>query len=298
MKKARDKSVKKRKVLVTGGAGMVGLAVKKEFKDLEVVVSDLVEGNGVVKLDVGEPREVEELLNKLKPDWVVHLAAITDLEFCEKYPEKANRVNALGSGYLAKTVNTLEGKMVYVSTANVFGGGKKYYKESDKVGPLNVYGQSKLKGEELVQSYLKEAAIVRAGWMVGAELESDIKFVGKMVELIKNGRKKLKVVDDKFGTLTFSNILAKEIRMILENDLSGVFHSSCEELVSRFEIAKEIVKILGVDVKVVPVSSDYFEREYFVNRLKYEGLVSEKDDNKLQKLMVDWREGLREYLDM
>jgi dTDP-4-dehydrorhamnose reductase len=239
---------------------------------------------------------VAEAVAAGRPDVVLHLAAATDVDRCEQDPDLAFRVNAIGTQNVALAARDAGAVLVYISTAGVFGGEKpEPYTEFDAPAPANVYGHSKLAGERIVQTLLDRFYIARAGWMVGGG-EKDKKFVGKMLELIDDGRTSLRAVDDKHGTPTYAKDLATGLRALLETGHFGLYHlvnggGSC----SRFDIAVELCRILGrADIEVDPVSSAHFPLP--APRARSEAMVNYK----LQLLGLDgqrhWRDALRAYL--
>lgn len=239
-------------MLVTGANGMVGSYVREIFNDENLVLTDILE------MDVTNPDLVFGLVSKHKPRIVLHLAAETDVDKCEKEADHAFRVNALGVQNVALACQKYGCVMIYISTGGVFNGKKGLQKtEFDAPDPVNIYSRAKYEGEKLLVNLLDRYYIFRAGWMIGGGPQKDKKFVGKIIELCKT-KKEIQVVDDKYGSPTFARDFVCGIRKVIGTGYFGLYHLVNSGVVNRYEIAREIVRILEVDVKVLPVSSDHF----------------------------------------
>lgn len=282
------------RILVTGAAGVVGGYVSEAFADQELILTDVV-GDGEL-LDVGDPTAVRTAFAEHRPDTVIHLAAATDVDQCEKDPDLAYRTNAIGTQNVALACKEAGAVLVYTSTAGVFGGDKPVpYTEFDTPAPANVYGHAKLAGERAVETLLDRYYIARAGWMVGGGPQ-DKKFVGMMVGFIEAGHTTLRAVDDKFGSPTYAKDLALGIRHLLDTGRYGLYHlvnsgGNC----SRYDVAVELCRVLGRDdVLVEPVSSAFFPLP--APRARSEAMVNYK----LELLGIDpmrsWRDALQAYV--
>jgi dTDP-4-dehydrorhamnose reductase len=286
-------------VLITGCGGMVGEALYRELAPhYEVVASDLVpEEPWLIDLDVTNPGAVLSRLRFHRPAAIVHLAALTDLEFCERNPEQARAVNARGATTLMAYAEEFRLPFVYISTACIFAGVKKYYGEDDVPNPRNIYGATKLEGELAARS-LPTGIVIRAGWMMGGGPGKDKKFVGKVLKRIREGERRICAVKDKWGTLSYSYDMARWIRYLLETSLFGVYNCACETGASRYEIAQFMVDCLGLrrEISVEPVTADHFARDYFAPRPDYEQLASTRLRAIEPCLTRDWQPCVRDYL--
>jgi len=261
--------------LITGAKGMVGSYFDFGLK------------TDIGEMDVTDLDKVFAFTSRHKPRIVVHLAAETDLDRCEKEPDHAYRVNTIGTYNVAVAARAIGAKVVYVSTAGVFDGNKKEpYTEEDRPNPQNVYGRTKYLGEVIVRDLVPEYLIARSCWMFGGGPGVDKKFVSKIIKQLDQDV--MKVVDDKTGSLTYGKDLAYAIKQLLIQNRTGLFHLSNRGICSRYEVAKEIVKVLGADVKIIPVDSREFTST--ATRSASEAMASKLD------IMRDWREALREYL--
>ena len=188
--------------------------------------------------------------------------------------------------------------LVYVSTAGVFDGTKDLYSEDDIPHPVNIYGKSKLEGEETVRKHLKKFFIVRAGWMMGGGPLKDKKFVNKIMKQLREGKKKLFVVDDKLGCPTYTYDFAETLVPLINANHYGLYHMVGEGSGSRFEVAEELLALLGLSKKItlMRVPSSHFQEEYFTPRPVSERLQNRNLTLRGLNTMPDWRESLRRYL--
>lgn len=283
------------RILVTGAAGVVGGYVAEEFSDHDLVLTDI--RGDYARLDVRDPEETRRVVSEQRPEIVIHLAAATDVDQCEKDPDFAFSTNAIGTHNVALAAREAGAVLVYTSTAGVFGGEKADapYTEFDTPDPANVYGHSKLAGERSVQTLCERFYICRAGWMVGGG-PADKKFVGKMLEQLDGGATTLRAVSDKLGTPTYARDLATGIKGLLDTGYYGLFHlvnrgGSC----SRYDVAVAVVELLGRgDVTVEPVSSAFFPLP--APRARSEAMTNYR----LELLGINrqrhWREALEHYV--
>lgn len=286
-------------ILITGAAGMLAAEVVAELikEGHEVFQTDINQRlPEIKKLDVTDLNEVLSIVKKVKPDYIFHLAAETDVDLCEKDPEHAFKVNALGTENIALACKKYKVCLIYISTAGVFYGDKKNpYAEFDKPKPKNIYGESKLGGENRIKKMLSKYFIIRAGWMVGG-WKIDKKFVYKIVKQLKEGKKELKVVADKFGSPTFTVDFAKNLMNVINTNKFGLYHMTNKGTGSRYDIAVKIVEFMGLKdkVKVIPITSEQFslpapraDSEMIENyKLKHLGLNN----------MPHWEESLEQYI--
>lgn len=209
-------------------------------------------------LDVTDEDEVVRRIASGGYSTVIHLAAETDVDRCEREPEHAYAVNATGTRNMAFACREAGVAMVYQSTGEVFGGDGAAgpFTEEDEPCPANVYGASKLAGERHVQELLASFFIVRSAWMMGG-CERDKKFVSKILAQIREGRD-IRAVSDRTGTPTFAKELVLGIRDLLRSRGYGVYHMVNHGACSRYEMARHIVERLGAGVEVIPVDSAQF----------------------------------------
>ena len=279
---------------------MLGEAVYDVFKDAcQVRASDIdLNVPWLERLDVRAPKEVAAYLQKVKPNYIVHLAALTDMEYCELHPEDAYATNTGGVQNVALYARDHNIPLVYISTAGVFDGGKDEYVESDTPSPLSVYGKSKY-GGELVAKTLPKSIVIRAGWMMGGGPKKDKKFINKIIKQIRAGAKELAVVNDKFGTPCYTYDLAQSIRYLLDHDAYGVYHGACDGGGSRADIARFLLESFGLtnQIKIREVDSSFFKENYFAIRPRSEKLINTELCKIAPHLTRDWRICLKEYVE-
>lgn len=271
------------RILVTGSNGMLGEAIEKIFKGYNLVLTDLPE------FDVRIPKRFHKL--PPSPDYIIHLAAETDLEFCETYPKYAFHTNTIGTFNMVELAKQLDIPIVYMSTAGVFGRhSAPHYTEDTPPCPINMYGLSKYYGEIAVKAYPKHW-IFRISWAFGGK-SRDRKFVWKIIQQISSFKKDLYVIDDKSGSPSYTKDIATVIyNFIKEEKPYGTYHIPTG-VATRYDVAKEIIK--GLDTwypEIHKVSSQKFVT-YTTTRPKCEVLKSIKGVE-----VRDWREALKEYLD-
>src|SRR5688500_957403 len=288
------------KVLLLGAGGMLGKAVYEVFsKNYKQVMATDIDLNEpwLSFLDFREYSQVEKAFTSFQPDLVLHLGALTDLEHCEKNIENSWLTNALGPENTAILCKRYNIPMVYISTAGIVDGAQDVYNDFDAPNPLSIYAKSKYYGEVFVKTYLEKFFIFRAGWMMGGGVKKDKKFINKIFKQIQGGATELFVVNDKLGTPTYTNDFANGIHKVVQSGLYGLYNQVCGGSCSRLDVAREFVRLLGLEqkVKVTQVTSDYFNDTYFAPRPLSEKLVNMKLDARGLNFMRDWKVCLAEY---
>lgn len=288
------------KILITGCGGMLGSSVYSFLKEkgYNLLATDIdLNEKWLSYLNVRDLESVEKIAEKFNPDLIIHLAALTSLEYCEENPEEAYKTNFVGTKNMATVCKRLDIPLIYVSSAGVFDGQKYSYTEEDFPNPVNVYGKTKLYGEFIVEGMLEKYFIVRAGWMVGGG-KKDKKFVSYIYSQAKKGKKVFNVVNDKFGVPTYAGDFVKNLEVLMNTTFYGKYHMVCLGEASRLEIAKFILDILEVkDAVVNEVDSEFFRKDFPVKRANSERLVNANLISKRINIMRDWKICLREYLE-
>lgn len=289
-----------KKVYIAGCGGMLGEAFHKHFANhFELKCTDIdVNDTWLSYLDFRDFDAYRKDVVEFNPDYLFHLGAFTDLEFCEEHPDETYATNTLSVENACHIANALDIPMLYISTAGIYDGGKTLYDDWDLPNPLGHYARSKYAGELYVKENVRRHLICRAGWMMGAGPKKDKKFVQKIMQQLKAGKKELFVVDDKLGTPTYTHDFARNVKLLIEKEFWGLYNMVCGGETGRFEVAAEMVKLLGLSdsVKVTRVSSDHFKKEYFAERPPSERLVNRKLNLRGLNVMRDWRVSLNEYL--
>jgi len=266
------------KVFVTGADGMVGSYVDFGIK------------TNRSSLDITNLKETLLVIGEHKPDVILHLAALTDVDQCERDPNRAYLINSVGAYHVALAARECGAKMVYISTAGVFDGEKKSpYAEDDIPNPQNYYGYSKFLGELAIRGVLADYLIVRTCWMVGGGPDKDKKFVAKIIDqLRKPETKEINAVSDQIGSPTFAKDLVAAIKKLIEQDARGIYHLANTGAASRFDVAKKIVSLVRPDIKVNAVPTSFFHLD--AKRTVNEALTSKVD------LMRPWDRAVEDYI--
>tara|TARA_R110002050_G_scaffold237905_1_gene374009 strand:+ start:20438 stop:21337 length:900 start_codon:yes stop_codon:yes gene_type:complete len=289
-----------KKIFIAGCGGMLGEAFYQQFKDsyiLKCTDKDVNE-NWLSFLDFRNFDEYIKQVMDFKPDYLFHLGAYTDLEYCEQNADDTYATNTISVENAVYIANKLNIPLLYISTAGIFDGSKSQYDDWDQPNPLGVYARSKYMGERYVAENANRYLVCRAGWMMGSGPSKDKKFIQKIMKQIKDGKKELFIVNDKGGTPTYTHDFAKNVKALIEKEYWGLYNMVCDGQTSRFEVAVELINILGLkdEVKITPVASDYFKDIYFADRPISERLVNRKLNIRNLNLMRDWKDALKEYI--
>ena len=291
----------RKKIYIAGCGGMLGEAFYKVFgAEYELRCTDIdVNESWLSYLDFRDYDAYLKDVSEFKPDYLFHLGAYTDLEYCETHQDDTYITNTMSVENGVYIANKLDIPILYISTAGIFDGTKDIFDDWDRPNPLGHYARSKYAGEVFVENNCRKHLICRAGWMMGAGPKKDKKFVQKIMSQIKSGKNELFVVNDKLGTPTYTHDFALNVKALLEREYWGLYNMVCDGVTGRFEVALELIDILGLKdkIKVTPVESSFFEKEYFAERPPSERLVDKKLDIRGLNTMRDWRICLKEYLD-
>lgn len=231
------------KVLVTGANGQLGYDVVKELQKQNIECY----GTSRQDFDIVDFEATEKFITNYMPDAVIHCAAYTAVDKAEDEQGLCYLVNASATENIAEICRKINAKMLYISTDYVFDGTKDgFYEVDDEPNPINVYGKTKLLGEEAVQKILDKYFVVRISWVFG---EHGNNFVKTMLRLGKE-RKEINVVADQYGSPTYTADLVPLLVEMIQTDKYGIYHATNEGVCSWAEFAEEIFKIAGMDVKV------------------------------------------------
>lgn len=291
----------KKKIYIAGGGGMLGEGFYQIFKnEYELKITDLdVNEPWISYLDFRSLDTYQKDVQDFKPDYLFHLGAFTSLEYCDTNPNEAYETNTLAVENAVYISNLLNIPLLYISTAGIFDGKQDTYDDWETPEPLGVYARSKYMGELYVKENKQQHIICRAGWMMGAGPKKDKKFIQKLMSQIKEGKKELFVVDDKLGTPTYTHDFAKNVKLLFEKQYWGLYNMVCGGITGRLEVAQELIKIIGKEneIKVTPVNSDYFAKDFFSSRPPSERLINKKLDLRKANIMRDWKVCLIEYIE-
>jgi dTDP-4-dehydrorhamnose reductase len=289
-----------KKIYIAGCGGMLGEAFYMQFKkDYELKCTDIdVNEKWLSYLDFRNYDDYRKDVLDFKPDYLFHLGAFTDLEYCELNVAETYKTNTLSVENACYIANDLNIPLLYISTAGIFDGKKEFYDDWDKPNPLGHYARSKYAGEMFVKENVRKHLICRAGWMMGAGPAKDKKFIQKLMKQLKEGKKELFIVNDKDGTPTFTHDFAKNVKALLEKKYWGLYNMVCGGQTSRLEVAEELLDVLSLKgkIKITAVNSDYYKDVYFAQRPANERLVNSKLNMRNLNLMQDWKVALKEYI--
>lgn len=289
-----------KKIYIAGCGGMLGEAFYKHFgNEYELKCTDKdVNEPWLSYMDFRDYDAYRKDVESFNPDYIFHLGAYTDLEFCEMNVNETYRTNTMSVENAVNIANECDIPMLYISTAGIFDGEKDCYDDWDSPNPLGVYGRSKYMGERYVIENAKSYFICRAGWMMGGGPKKDKKFIQKLIKQIKEGKKELFIVNDKDGTPTYTHDFARNVKLLLEKNFKGLYNMVCEGQTSRLDVARELISLLGKEneIKITEVKSEYFKKDYFAVRSPCERLINRKLKIRGINIMKNWKVALAEYL--
>ncbi len=278
----------KNRVVVTGAGGMLGRDVVKVLEEQGLDVTALSRK----ELDITEKGQCASLLKDIRPEIVINCAAFTKVDLCEEESTLAFDVNAKGPKNLANVCREIGTKLVHISTDYVFDGtSSRPYKEDDQPNPLNIYGKSKLQGEEAVRKSDADHLIVRTSWLFG---KNGPNFIRTMLKLSRE-KELVQVVNDQRGRPTYTMDLARGIALLIEKGAFGTVNFANSGSCSWYELCCFVLEQAGIkNVKVVPVSSEVFKRP--AKRPRYSVLDLSRFKAITGSSPRSWKEAVKGYL--
>ena len=271
------------RILVTGAKGQLGQELQRVLRGEEVIAADRPE------YELMDPMVGEKVATQ-RPDLVIHSAAYTDVDGCEQNPDMAFQVNAIGTRRVAEGAAKANARLICISTDYVFDGKKtEPYTERDPVNPLNVYGRSKLAGEEEALKGCRRTLVLRTSWLYGVHGKNFVKTILSLA----GTQPEIRVVEDQRGSPTYARHLAQVIAGLIRSDVTGVIHAGGEGECSRYEVAKAILQEAGLGCRVVPISTA--ESGRLAWRPPYSALSTVFLHQHGLSLPL-WREGVRQFL--
>ncbi|MFH2048794.1 MAG: dTDP-4-dehydrorhamnose reductase [bacterium] len=286
----------KKKILITGCRGLLGSELLNCFSN-----DFIVKGIDLPDLDICDFEAVKNIIESFQPSVVCHTAAYTDVDQAENEKEIVEAVNIIGTENIAKACLRVNAKLIYYSTNYVFNGEKKApYTENDIPYPLNIYGYSKLEGERLVSSILDNYLIIRTSWLYGFKGKSFVRSIIKkgyeQIRAVQRGEiiTPLSIVNDQIGNPTSTYDLAKQTKVMIENDLKGLYHCSSIGETSWYDLTKNIFDILNMKILMKPCKAkDY---PHIAKRPAYSSLENKCLNDAGLNIMSDWKMALSEFL--
>lgn len=275
------------KVLVTGVKGQLGYDV---VKDLEKRGHQPI-GVDRDEMDLMDNEAIRTFIMNLKPEAIIHCAAYTAVDKAEEEVETCYQINAEAVKVISECAKELDVKLIYISTDYVFDGTKEgEYVETDLPNPINVYGASKLKGEQYVQTLLEKYYIVRISWVFGVNGNNFIKTMRRL----GSERDELNIINDQVGSPTYTADLAPLLVDMMETDKYGIYHATNEETCSWYEFANEIFKQSRIEVKTNPITTDQYPTA--AKRPMNSRMSKAKLKANGFNLLPTWQEALAHYL--
>ena len=284
------------KVLISGASGLLGSKIAELAEE---------EGNQVfsgyfsqepifgqpIRLDLKNKQSISETITDIKPDTIIHSAALTNVDECEKNKKLAEEINVVGTKSIAEAAKKNNAYLSYISTDYVFDGLKGMYKEEDKTNPVNFYGQSKLNGEKVLEEINEEFLIARTSVIYGTRPASGkINFALWLVESLEKNQE-IKVLTDQFISPTLNTNLAKMVLEASERRLSGIYHIAGASRVSRFEFAIELAETFNLNKSLIKESS-VSDMDWVAKRPKDSSLDVSKTNNVLKTKSMNLSEAL------
>lgn len=276
------------RVVVTGAGGLAG-------KEVLAVLAKA--GHEVIPkthkdLDITDAEGLKRLFAQSMPEWVINLAAYTNVDACEDHEEIAYSINAKAPGIMARLCRERGIRLCHISTDYVFDGKKASpYTEDDIPNPLSVYGKSKLYGEREIERNLGQYLIIRTQWLFGP---GGANFVENIINLARE-KDVLEVVDDQRGCPTYSRDLASALLVLIEMGATGIYNVSCSGDTTWFGLAKKAIEYAGLDTRVIPVDSKRFPRP--ATRPKNSVLSKDKFTRLTGRKLPSWEDSLRQYIE-
>ena len=275
------------KILVTGAGGQLGYDVCRELATRGITHTGVERQD----FDITNSTDVDSYIKVYRPNGVIHCAAYTKVDQAEREPEKCWGINADGVKNIAAACRKNGAKLIYLSTDYVFDGrGIDFHEIGATPAPLNIYGKSKLAGEQIVQQELEHFFIVRTSWMFGIHGQNFVKSILKKAKT----QDELRVVGDQFGSPTYTRDLARLLCDMIMTEKYGIYHAVNEGVCSWAEFAKKILLYAGIRTKVVEISA----KEYpsLAKRPGNSRMSTESLTKSGFAKLPSWQDALKRYL--
>lgn len=275
------------KILLFGHKGMLGSDLLFQLgRKHEIVGLDKDE------IDITSASECRNAIAEKTPDIVINAAAYTDVDECENAKDECFAVNAEAVKNIAESCRENNIRILHFSTDYVFdGNSNEPYKEDHPCNPLNVYGASKLAGERYLQKLADNYILIRTEWLYGKNGKN---FVQTILAKARTSNE-LQVVDDQIGSPTYTRDLAAAVDLLIERNITGIFHITSRGSCSWFQFARKILLEAGITgVQVLPIKSERLQRP--AQRPSYSVLSMQKFISVTEKTMQPWQLALQDYL--
>jgi len=278
-------------ICIVGAKGMLGQELVKACRDAALGQAALVHAIDREEIDIADARSTRDVIERLRPALAFNAAAYTDVDGCETNGGLAEAVNAAGPAHLAKVCRDIACRLVHVSTDYVFDGDKRTpYMPEDAVNPRSVYGKTKAEGERRVREILPDHVVVRTSWLFGVHGQNFVKTILRMARQ----RDTLKIVDDQVGCPTYARDLAAALVALGHSPVTGTYHFCNAGACSWNEFAKEIVRLAGLQARVISTNTAALGRP--ARRPAYSVLSTDKIARDAGILPRPWKEALAECM--
>lgn len=278
------------KILIVGFDGQLGMDCQEILSSKHLLVTPTLE-----ELNLLDSNSVNNFITKEHPEVVINCAAYTAVDNCEKEDELCWQINADGVKSLARISNEINARLIHVSTDYVFDGNKPVpqpYHEDDAVNPLSHYGRSKLAGEQMVQQYCDNYVILRTAWLYSIHGPNFLKTMLRIT--LADPKVVRKVVNDQYGSLTWSHTLAKQIEKLLSNDVQGIAHTTSEGYSTWYGAACYFLEALAIEHNLSPCSTSDYPTP--AHRPANSILANSVLENRKLSVFTDWKDDIDTFV--
>ena len=279
------------KTLITGSKGMLGSGFVEHFNN------GIVKGYSRSNLDINNDQQISKVLELEKPDIIIHTAAFTDVDGCEKNKDKAYLVNTVGTMNLVKYCIDKNVLLVFISSTGIYGSANhsEQYNEFDFVNPASIHHKSKYEAEKIIERHLNKFLIIRTGWLFGGHKNHNKNFVYKRY-LEAKSQNEIYSDDSQIGNPTYTVDLVEQIKLLINCGHYGTFNCvNKAKNISRFDYVKKIIELFDLSTNLKSSSSDKFDRVAPVS--KNESAINYKLDLLGINIMGDWELSLSKYIE-
>ena len=286
------------RILITGAFGQLGYALQTTLSknsDYELICTgrNILEGQEGIPIDIRNQVGLKEVINSTSPDLVVNLAAMTNVDACEKNPKLAGEINVAGLQHIC---DSFSGKIIQLSTDYVFDGKAGPYKEEDKINPVSIYGKTKLAAEHILLDSNLNNLVVRGNVLYDYSSHTNASFLNWVVLSLKEG-KEIKVVKDQYNNPTWTRSMADIIYLCISNDINGIIHWGDADYLSRYDFSKIIAEKYSLDSSLIkPILTE--ELDQIARRPLQSGLIADKLINMLEVIPPSINDCLDEIISL
>jgi len=288
------------RVLVTGSTGLVGhriidLALDWGHEVYSTYRNEKYPRGKQAKLDLRNFGKIQEVVKDIEPEAIINTAAFTDVEGCEKYPEKAYEVNAEAPKMLARASEDISAHLIHVSTDYVFDGEKGSYSEDDLTNPQGIYGKSKLEGEKNVRENCSLWTIARTSVLYGWGFKDKLNFATWLIKELSD-KNEVQIVENQYNSPTLNTNLAEVLIEAAGKEIEGLYHVACSSRISRYEFSMKLAKIFHLNQELIKKTT-MNEMDWNAPRPKDSSLDVSKSENTFDKKLLNCEESLQKMRD-